>query len=206
MNVTVSRFFQRTPPLEKKESRDDDGNDERFITTTKTQFCDEFSSAHARRVSEMMRVGVFFSPEKRLMMMRETKEREKEREKKCGKTKKPKNQKILLLPPAWPLFLLLHFLVFLHSCFAQQTRQKRKWGKKGPHQRRSSHRVLLLLKLLPYRIRYRAIPISFLFSLTTLSSSSCVAFWKSLIFRPPERIIIIIIVFRNAVSYFNIIG
>ena len=29
MNVTVSRFFQRTPPLEKKESRDDDGNDER---------------------------------------------------------------------------------------------------------------------------------------------------------------------------------
>jgi hypothetical protein len=46
---------------------------------------------------------------------------------------------------------------------------------------------------------------SFLFSLTTLSSSSCVAFWKSLIFRPPERIIIII-VFRNAVSYFNIIG
>ena len=68
MNVTVSRFFQRTPPLEKKESRDDDGNDERFITTTKTQFCDEFSSAHARRVSEMMRVGVFFSPEKRLMM------------------------------------------------------------------------------------------------------------------------------------------
>lgn len=141
MNVTVSRFFQRTPPLEKKESRDDDGNDERFITTTKTQFCDEFSSAHARRVSEMMRVGVFFSPEKRLMMMRETKERER------------------LLP----LFLLLHFLVFLHSCFAQQTRQKRKWGKKGPHQRRSSHRVLLLLKLLPYRIRYRAIPISFLF-------------------------------------------
>ena len=77
MNVTVSRFFQRTPPLEKKESRDDDGNDERFITTTKTQFCDEFSSAHARRVSEMMRVGVFFSPEKRLMMMmRETKERD----------------------------------------------------------------------------------------------------------------------------------
>ena len=61
MNVTVSRFFQRTPPLEKKESRDDDGNDERFITTTKTQFCDEFSSAHARRVSEMMRVGVFLN-------------------------------------------------------------------------------------------------------------------------------------------------
>lgn len=60
MNVTS--FFQRTPPLEKKESRDDDGS-ERFITTTKTQFCDEFSSAHARR-SEMMRVGVFFSPER----------------------------------------------------------------------------------------------------------------------------------------------
>lgn len=104
MNVTVSRFFQRTPPLEKKESRDDDGNDERFITTTKTQFCDEFSSAHARRVSEMMRVGVFFSPEKRLMMMRETKERER-------------------------LFLLLHFLVFLHSCFAQQ-QDKRENGEK----------------------------------------------------------------------------
>ena len=96
MNVTVSRFFQRTPPLEKKESRDDDGNDERFITTTKTQFCDEFSSAHARRVSEMMRVGVFFSPEKRLMM-RETKERERERKRESarkGKIKKPKNQKI----------------------------------------------------------------------------------------------------------------
>tara|TARA_B100001173_G_scaffold311328_1_gene328264 strand:- start:57 stop:386 length:330 start_codon:yes stop_codon:yes gene_type:complete len=96
MNVTVSRFFQRTPPLEKKESRDDDGNDERFITTTKTQFCDEFSSAHARRVSEMMRVGVFFSPEKRLMM-RETKERERKKERKSAtkwqnqKTKKPKN-------------------------------------------------------------------------------------------------------------------
>ena len=115
MNVTVSRFFQRTPPLEKKESRDDDGNDERFITTTKTQFCDEFSSAHARRVSEMMRVGVFFSPEKRLMMMRETKERERERKREKvrqnGKIKKPKNQKILLLP----LFLLLHFLVFLRA-------------------------------------------------------------------------------------------
>ena len=97
MNVTVSRFFQRTPPLEKKESRDDDGNDERFITTTKTQFCDEFSSAHARRVSEMMRVGVFFSPEKRLMM-RETKERERERKREKvrqnGKIKKPKNPKI----------------------------------------------------------------------------------------------------------------
>ena len=89
MNVTVSRFFQRTPPLEKKESRDDDGNDERFITTTKTQFCDEFSSAHARRVSEMMRVGVFFSPEKRLI------ERKKERKSvtkwQNQKTKKPKN-------------------------------------------------------------------------------------------------------------------
>jgi hypothetical protein len=111
MNVTVSRFFQRTPPLEKKESRDDDGNDERFITTTKTQFCDEFSSAHARRVSEMMRVGVFFSPEKRLMMMRETKERERERKRekvdKMAKSKNQKTQKFLLLP----LFLLLHFLL-----------------------------------------------------------------------------------------------
>jgi hypothetical protein len=129
MNVTVSRFFQRTPPLEKKESRDDDGNDERFITTTKTQFCDEFSSAHARRVSEMMRVGVFFSPEKRLMMMRETKERERERKReRCDKMAKSKNQKtkkFLLLP----LFLLLHFLVFLHSCFAQQ-QDKRENGEK----------------------------------------------------------------------------
>ena len=205
MNVTVSRFFQRTPPLEKKESRDDDGNDERFITTTKTQFCDEFSSAHARRVSEMMRVGVFFSPEKRLMMMRETKERERERKREKvrqnGKIKKPKNQKI----PSSAAFSSSAFSRISSQLFRTTTRQKRKWGKKGPHQRRSSHRVLLLLKLLPYRIRYRAIPISFLFSLTTLSSSSCVAFWKSLIFRPPERIIIII-VFRNAVSYFNIIG
>jgi len=203
MNVTVSRFFQRTPPLEKKESRDDDGNDERFITTTKTQFCDEFSSAHARRVSEMMRVGVFFSPEKRLMM-RETKERERERKREKvrqnGKIKKPKNQKI----PSSAAFSSSAFSRISSQLFRTTTRQKRKWGKKGPHQRRSSHRVLLL-KLLPYRIRYRAIPISFLFSSTTLSSSSCVAFWKSLIFRPPERIIIII-VFRNAVSYFNIIG
>jgi hypothetical protein len=138
MNVTVSRFFQRTPPLEKKESRDDDGNDERFITTTKTQFCDEFSSAHARRVSEMMRVGVFFSPEKRLMMMRETKERERERKRekvaqqkrkshppKMAKSKNQKTKKFLLLP----LFLLLHFLVFLHSCFAQQ-QDKRENGEK----------------------------------------------------------------------------
>ena len=79
-------------------------------------------------VSEMMRVGVFFSPEKRLMMMRETKERERERKREKvrqnGKIKKPKNQKILLLP----LFLLLHFLVFLHSCFAQQ--DKRENGEK----------------------------------------------------------------------------
>ena len=205
MNATVSSFCQRTPPLEKKESRDDDGNDERFITTTKTQFCDEFSSAHARRVSEMMRVGVFFSPEKRLMMMRETKERERERKREKvrqnGKIKKPKNQKI----PSSAAFSSSAFSRISSQLFRTTTRQKRKWGKKGPHQRRSSHRVLLLLKLLPYRIRYRAIPISFLFSLTTLSSSSCVAFWKSLIFRPPERIIIII-VFRNAVSYFNIIG
>jgi hypothetical protein len=132
MNVTVSRFFQRTPPLEKKESRDDDGNDERFITTTKTQFCDEFSSAHARRVSEMMRVGVFFSPEKRLMMTRETKERERERKREKvtkwqNQKKKPKNQKIP--SSAVCLFLLLHFLVFLHSCFAQQ-QDKRENGEK----------------------------------------------------------------------------
>ena len=165
MNVTVSRFFQRTPPLEKKESRDDDGNDERFITTTKTQFCDEFSSAHARRVSEMMRVGVFFSPEKRLMMMmRETKERERERKREKvrqnGKIKKPKNQKI----PSSVAFSSSAFSRISSQLFRTTTRQKRKWGKKGPHQRRSSHRVLLLLlKLLPYRIRYRAIPISFLF-------------------------------------------
>ena len=205
MNVTVSRFFQRTPPLEKKESRDDDGNDERFITTTKTQFCDEFSSAHARRVSEMMRVGVFFSPEKRLMM-RETKERERERKREKvrqnGKIKNHQNTKKFLLSAA---FSSSAFSRISSQLFRTTTRQKRKWGKKGPHQRRSSHRVLLLLKLLPHRIRSRAIPISFLFSSTTLSSSSCVAFWKSLIFRPPERIIIII-VFRNAVSYFNIIG
>ena len=163
MNVTVSRFFQRTPPLEKKESRDDDGNDERFITTTKTQFCDEFSSAHARRVSEMMRVGVFFSPEKRLMM-RETKERERERKREKvrqnGKIKKPKNPKI----PSSAAFSSSAFSRISSQLFRTTTRQKRKWGKKGPHQRRSSHRVLLLLKLLPYRIRYRAIPISFLFS------------------------------------------
>jgi hypothetical protein len=118
-----------------------------------------------------------------------------------GKIKKPKNQKI----PSSAAFSSSAFSRISSQLFRTTTRQKRKWGKKGPHQRRSSHRVLLLLKLLPYRIRYRAIPISFLFSLTTLSSSSCVAFWKSLIFRPPERIIIII-VFRNAVSYFNIIG
>jgi hypothetical protein len=161
----------------------------------------------------MMRVGVFFSPEKRLMMMRETKERERKKERKSGPTKekksstkngkikKPKNQKI----PSSAAFSSSAFSRISSQLFRTTTRQKRKWGKKGPHQRRSSHRVLLLLKLLPYRIRYRAIPISFLFSLTTLSSSSCVAFWKSLIFRPPERIIIII-VFRNAVSYFNIIG
>jgi hypothetical protein len=164
MNVTVSRFFQRTPPLEKKESRDDDGNDERFITTTKTQFCDEFSSAHARRVSEMMRVGVFFSPEKRLMMTRETKERERERKREKvtkwqNKKKKPKNQKI----PSSAAFSSSAFSRISSQLFRTTTRQKRKWGKKGPHQRRSSHRVLLLLKLLPYRIRYRAIPISFLF-------------------------------------------
>ena len=164
MNVTVSRFFQRTPPLEKKESRDDDGNDERFITTTKTQFCDEFSSAHARRVSEMMRVGVFFSPEKRLMMMRETKERERERKREKvrqngAKSKNQKTKKFLLLLA----FSSSAFSRISSQLFRTTTRQKRKWGKKGPHQRRSSHRVLLLLKLLPYRIRYRAIPISFLF-------------------------------------------
>ena len=137
--------------------------------------------------------------------MRETKERERERKRESarkGKIKKPKNQKI----PSSAAFSSSAFSRISSQLFRTTTRQKRKWGKKGPHQRRSSHRVLLLLKLLPYRIRYRAIPISFLFSLTTLSSSSCVAFWKSLIFRPPERIIIIIIVFRNAVSYFNIIG
>lgn len=165
MNVTVSRFFQRTPPLEKKESRDDDGNDERFITTTKTQFCDEFSSAHARRVSEMMRVGVFFSPEKRLMMMRETKERERERKtrekvRQMGqKTKKPKNSFFC----SSAAFSSSAFSRISSQLFRTTTRQKRKWGKKGPHQRRSSHRELLLLKLLPHRIRYRAIPISFLF-------------------------------------------
>ena len=128
-----------------------------------------------------------------------------------AKSKNQKTKKFLLLP----LFLLpmSSALALAHSHTHEQHKQtrERKWGKKGLlhhpqrlQRRRSSHRVLLL-KLLPYRIRYRAIPISFLFSLTTLSSSSCVAFWKSLIFRPPERIIIII-VFRNAVSYFNIIG
>jgi hypothetical protein len=129
MNVTVSRFFQRTPPLEKKESRDDDGNDERFITTTKTQFCDEFSSAHARRVSEMMRVGVFFSPEKRLMMMRETKERERERKREKVRQKKPKNQKI----PSSAVCRFFFFCIFSYffTVVSHNNKTKEKMGKKG---------------------------------------------------------------------------
>jgi hypothetical protein len=113
----------------------------------------------------MMRVGVFFSPEKRLMMTRETKERERERKREKvtkwqnkKKTKKPKNSFFCCLP-----FSSSAFSRISSQLFRTTTRQKRKWGKKGPHQRRSSHRELLLLKLLPHRIRYRAIPISFLF-------------------------------------------
>ena len=89
-----------------------------------------------------MRVGVFFSPEKRLMMMRETKERERERKRekvaqqkrkshppKMAKSKNQKTQKFLLLP----LFLLLHVLA-LHSCFAHTRATNRPseiMGKKG---------------------------------------------------------------------------
>jgi hypothetical protein len=133
MNVTVSRFFQRTPPLEKKESRDDDGNDERFITTTKTQFCDEFSSAHARRVSEMMRVGVFFSPEKRLMMTRETKERERERKREKvtkwqNQKKNQKTKKFLLLLSAFFFFCIFSYFFTVVS---HNNKTKEKMGKKG---------------------------------------------------------------------------
>ena len=94
----------------------------------------------------------------------------------------------------------------LHSCFAQQTRTE-KMGKKGTASKKKQLPGAAAAKTpsLPNKVSRDSNFFSFLFSLTTLSSSGCVAFWKSLIFRPPERIIIII-VFRNAVSYFNIIG
>ena len=94
----------------------------------------------------------------------------------------------------------------LHSCFAQQTRPE-KMGKKGTaSKKKQSPGAAATTPSLPNKVSRDSYFFSFLFSLTTLSSSGCVAFWKSLFFRPPERIIIIIIVFRNAVSYFNIIG
>ena len=121
---------------------------------------------------------------------------------------KPKNQKtkkFLLLP----LFLLLHVLA-LHSCFAHTRATNRPseiMGKKGTASKKKQSPGATAAKTpsLPNKVSRDSYFFSFLFSLTTLSSSGCVAFWKSLIFRPPERIIIII-VFRNAVSYFNIIG
>ena len=81
-------------------------------------------------------------------------------------------------------------------------------GKKGTASKKKQSPGAAAAKTpsLPNKVSRDSYFFSFLFSLTTLSSSGCVAFWKSLIFRPPERIIIIIIVFRNAVSYFNIIG
>ena len=93
----------------------------------------------------------------------------------------------------------------LHSCFAQQTRPE-KMGEKGTaSKKKQSPGAAATTPSLPNKVSRDSYFFSFLFSLTTLSSSGCVAFWKSLIFRPPERILIII-VFRNAVSYFNIIG
>ena len=122
------------------------------------------------------------------------------------KTKKTKN--FLLLP----LFLLPHLLLlFLHSCFEHTratNRPSEKMGKKGTpaSKKKQSPGAAATTPSLPNKVSRDSNFFSFLFSLTTLSSSGCVAFWKSLFFRPPERIIIIIIVFRNAVSYFNIIG
>ena len=78
-------------------------------------------------------------------------------------------------------------------------------GKKGTaSKKKQSPGAAATTPSLPNKVSRDSYFFSFLFSLTTLSSSGCVAFWKSLFFRPPERIIII--VFRNAVSYFNIIG
>ena len=138
--------------------------------------------------------------------------RERERERKRERKKKPKNQKF---PSSslLPLFLLPHsLLLFLHSCFEHTratNRPSEKMGKKGTpaSKKKQSPGAAAKTPSLPNKVSRDSYFFSFLFSLTTLSSSGCVAFWKFLIFRPPERIIIIIIiVFRNAVSYFNIIG
>jgi hypothetical protein len=149
-------------------------------------------------------------------MMRETKERERERKRESarkGKIKKPKNQKI----PSSAAFSSSNVFCTCSCSFAHtratQTDQREKMGEKGTpasssktaKKKKQSSGAAAKTPSLPNKVSRDSYFFSFLFSLTTLSSSGCVAFWKSLIFRPPERIIIII-VFRNAVSYFNIIG
>ena len=97
---------------------------------------------------------------------------------------------------------------YFFTVVSHNNKTKEKMGKKGTaSKKKQSPGAAAAAKTpsLPNKVSRDSYFFSFLFSLTTLSSSSCVAFWKSLIFRPPERIIIII-VFRNAVSYFNIIG
>ena len=137
--------------------------------------------------------------------MGDKRERERKKERNCPESGKTKNQKIPSFSAFSSFFFMLFIVVSRHTReHKQQTDQQRKWGKKGPHpprrlqRRRSSHRVLLL-KLLPYRIR-QAIPISFLFSLSLFSllfrRRVALRSLKSLTFRPPKRII----VFRNAVS------
>jgi len=91
-----------------------------------------------RDASEMMRVGVFFSPEKRVMMW-ETKERERERkrEREKEREKLPRKRQNQKPKNSFFFFFFFFFLHALHSCFASHTRAQttnrptEKMGKKG---------------------------------------------------------------------------